>query len=253
MNNSTLLKIEKLQASIDNIEILKGLNCEVKRGEIHVVMGPNGCGKSTLSKVLAGHPLYQINSGQVFFKGQNLLALPSEDRSKLGLFLAFQYPLEIQGLSTFEFLHFSYNEKQKFLNKNPQDPIEFLAYIKNFCAKLKISEEFLYRNFNEGFSGGEKKKIEILQMFILQPDLVILDELDSGLDIDALRVIYQNIEEYHLNNPEKAFIVITHNFKIFDYIKPKVVHLMSKGKILKEGDISLAKELERKGYNFLTE
>ncbi len=250
MNNSTLLKIENLNVSVENNNILKKFNLKVEKGQIYIIMGPNGCGKSTLAKVLAGHPLYNVDNGHIFFKNQNLLTLPAEDRAKLGIFLAFQYPLEIQGLSTFEFLHFSYNEQQKYLGKQVQEPIEFLAYLKPFCEKLNIREDFLYRNFNEGFSGGEKKKNEILQMFLLNPDLIILDELDSGLDIDALRTIYENIQNYHLENKEKSIIIITHNFKIFDYITTNHVYLMNKGTIIKEGDISLVKDLEKYGYNF---
>ena len=253
MENLDLLNIQNIKVSVQNSEILKNFNFLAQKGKIHVIMGPNGCGKSTLSKVLAGHPLYNVDQGNIFFKNENLLLLSSEDRAKKGIFLAFQYPLEIPGLSTFDFLHFSYNEKQKALNSKLLEPLEFLAYLKPFCEKLKIKEDFLYRNFNEGFSGGEKKKNEILQMFILEPDLIILDELDSGLDIDALRIIYENIQEYHSKKKDKSFIIITHNFTIFDYISPDSVHLMLNGKIVKEGAISLLKELEKGGYNFLTE
>lgn len=253
MKNSLLLTIKNLNVSVDNHNILKNFNLEIEKGQIYVIMGPNGCGKSTLSKVLVGHPSYSVDNGEILFKNQNVLALSAEDRAKLGIFLAFQYPLEIQGLSTFEFLHFSYNEKQKYLQKKEQEPLEFLAYLKPYCEKLNIREDFLYRNFNEGFSGGEKKKNEILQMFLLNPDLIILDELDSGLDIDALRTIYENLQNYHFENKEKSIIIITHNFKIFDYIQPKHILLMNNGKILKQGNLSLIKNLERYGYNFLTE
>ena len=253
MDNSILLKVTDLEASVNSVQILKKINFTAKKGQIHVIMGPNGCGKSTFSKVLAGHPLYDFNGGNAFFKNQNLLLSSPESRSKLGLFLAFQYPLEISGLSTFDFLHFSYNERQKFLRKTLLTPLEFLVYIKPFCEKLQIAEGFLYRNFNEGFSGGEKKKNEILQMFVLDPDLIILDELDSGLDIDALRLIYQSIQEYSLKEREKTFIVVTHNFKIFDYITPDCVHLMLNGKIIKEGSSSLLDDLEKNGYKFFTE
>lgn len=253
MQNQNLLDIQNIRASAQNVPILKNLSFQIQKSEIHVIMGPNGCGKSTLSKLLAGHPLYQIDQGEILFKGQNLSLLSPEERAKLGLFLAFQYPLEIAGLTMFDFLHFSYNEKQKYLKQAPLEPLEFLAYIQNFLKKLNIREDFLYRNFNEGFSGGEKKKNEILQMFILDPDLIILDELDSGLDIDALRIIYQNIQEYSINNKEKSFIIISHNFKIFDYLKADYAHLMLDGKIVKSGDMSLIQKLEKNGYNFLTE
>lgn len=253
MDNSILLSVQNLEVSADSSCILKKVNFFAKKGQIHVIIGPNGCGKSTFSKFLAGHPLYTLNGGSVFFKNKDLSLLSPEHRSKLGLFLAFQYPLEISGLSMFDFLHFSYNERQKFLNKILLMPLEFLAYIKPFCEKLKITEDFLYRNFNEGFSGGEKKKNEILQMFTLDPDLIILDELDSGLDIDALRLIYKNIQEYSLKEREKTFIIITHNFKIFEYITPNCIHLMLNGKIVKEGGISLLNDLEKNGYRFFTE
>lgn len=253
MNKKNLLSIQTLDVSAQNLPILNDLNFQINESEIHVIMGPNGCGKSTLSKVLTGHPLYQINNGKIFFKGNDITSLSPEERANSGIFLAFQYPLEISGLTTFDFLLFSYNQKQKYLEKPLLEPLSFLTYVQIFCKKLNIQEDFLYRNLNEGFSGGEKKKMEILQMFILNPDLVILDELDSGLDIDALRIIYKNIQEYALANKEKSFIIISHNFKIFDYIKPNYIHLMLKGKIIKSGDIKLLKELEQNGYSFLTE
>ncbi len=249
----SLLDIKNLNAGSQQNIILHDFNLHINEGEIHVIMGPNGCGKSTLSKVLVGHPSYEINQGDIFFKEKNLIPISTEDRAKLGLFLAFQYPLEIKGLTNFDFLYFSYNEKQKYFHQNELSPLEFLSYITPICENLQIRTSFLYRDLNESFSGGEKKKNEILQMFILNPDLIILDELDSGLDIDALRIIYQNLKEYQIKNPKKSFLIITHNFKVFDYIHPTFVHLMKNGKIAQTGDISLIHKLEKEGYNFLAE
>ncbi len=253
IKNENLLEIEELKVFTEELEILKNFNLKIKKGEIHVIMGPNGCGKSTLSKVLVGHPLYKVKEGNIIFKGKNLLDLKADERANLGLFLAFQYPLEISGLTNFDFLYFAYNQKQKSFQKAEFSPLEFLSYISPICEKLEIRKEFLYRNLNEGFSGGEKKKNEILQMFILNPDLIILDELDSGLDIDALRIIYQNITDYQNADSKKSFLIITHNFKVFDYIRPNFIHLMKNGKIVQTGDLSLISKLEDKGYNFLTE
>ncbi len=248
-----LLNIENLNASSEDVEILKNFSLQINEGESHIIMGPNGCGKSTLSKILVGHPSYKVDKGSITFKGENLLNLKAEERANLGLFLAFQYPLEISGLSNFDFLYFCYNQKQKYLNKVELSPLEFLFYISPICEKLEIRKEFLYRDLNDAFSGGEKKKNEILQMFSLNPDLIILDELDSGLDIDATRIIYENLKEYQLKNPKKSFLIITHNSKIFDYISPTCVNLMKNGKIVQNGDISLVSKLEKTGYNFLTE
>jgi Fe-S cluster assembly ATP-binding protein len=247
-NSSFLLEIQNLHANIENKEILKDFSLKINSGEIHVIMGPNGCGKSTLAKILAGHSSYQIKEGSILFKGIDFLKSSAEDRAKEGLFLAFQYPLEIEGVSNFDFLHLIYNEKKKYIGGKELTPLEFLSYLDPICEKLKIKKDFLYRNLNEGFSGGEKKKNEILQMFILDPDLIILDELDSGLDIDALKLIFEYISEY--KNSKKSFLIISHSFKIFDYLKPDFINVMLNGQIVKQGHLELVDLIEKKGYNF---
>jgi Fe-S cluster assembly ATP-binding protein len=247
MNKNIILDIKKLKASIENKEIIKDLNLTVKRKEIHVIMGPNGSGKSTLSKILAGHPSYDINEGQVLFDSKNLLEMTPEVRSHEGLFLAFQYPIEIPGVTNYDFLKLAYNEKQKY-NKLPElDPLEFMGIINNLLTKLKIKNEFLNRDLNQGFSGGEKKRNEILQMLLLNPKLVILDEIDSGLDVDAIKIICDGI----LNNisSETSLIIITHYPRILNYLKPDFVHIMIDGKIIKTGNIELVNLLEEKGYD----
>ena len=247
--NSTLLKVEALHVSIDDNEILKDLNLTIKKGEIHAIMGPNGSGKSTFSKVLAGHPAYTILNGDIFFKGSSILELEPEQRSHLGIFLAFQYPIEIPGVSNEDFLRLAYNSKQKFYNKSEADPIEFLSIITDKLKLVNMSPIFLSRNVNEGFSGGEKKRNEILQMILLDSELAILDETDSGLDIDALKTISMGINKFM--NPSKSILLITHYQRLLDYIKPTYVHVMQNGKIIKTGSAELAKELENKGYEWL--
>ena len=247
--NSTLLKVEDLNVSIDDNEILKNLNLTIKKGEIHAIMGPNGSGKSTFSKVLAGHPAYTILNGDIFFKGSSILELEPEQRSHLGIFLAFQYPIEIPGVSNEDFLRLAYNSKQKFYNKSEADPIEFLSIITDKLKLVGMSPIFLSRNVNEGFSGGEKKRNEILQMILLDSELAILDETDSGLDIDALKTISMGINKFM--NPSKSILLITHYQRLLDYIKPTYVHVMQNGKIIKTGSAELAKELENKGYEWL--
>jgi Fe-S cluster assembly ATP-binding protein len=244
----TVLKIENLCASIETKEILKGLNLEIKENEIHVIMGPNGCGKSTLSKILAGHPSYQVTGGEVIFLGRDLLSLPPEKRSHEGVFLAFQYPIEIPGLTNFDFLMIAYNEKQKYLGNKEADPLEFMTMSQALTAKLKMRDEFLNRNLNEGFSGGEKKRNEVLQMLLLAPTLVILDEIDSGLDIDALKIICENINSNLPSN--SSLLIITHYPKILTYLKPTFVHIMKEGRIIKTGKDELIDQLEENGYQY---
>ena len=247
--NSPLLEIKNLQVSINDNEVLKNLNLTVKKGEIHAIMGPNGSGKSTFSKVLAGHPTYSILNGDILYNGSSILDLEPEERSHLGIFLAFQYPIEIPGVSNEDFLRIAYNAKQKFYNKPEVDPIEFLTIINDKLKIVNMSPVFLNRNVNEGFSGGEKKRNEILQMILLDSELSILDETDSGLDIDALKVISNGINNFM--NPNKSIILITHYQRLLDYINPTYVHVMQNGKIVKTGSAELAQELENKGYEWL--
>jgi Fe-S cluster assembly ATP-binding protein len=247
--NDPLLEIKDLQVSINDNEILKKLSLTVYKGEIHAIMGPNGSGKSTFSKVLAGHPAYSVINGDIFFKGSSILDLDPEERSHLGIFLAFQYPIEIPGVSNEDFLRLAYNSKQKFYSKLEVDPLEFLAIINEKLKLVQMSPSFLSRNVNEGFSGGEKKRNEILQMILLDSDLSILDETDSGLDIDALKTISNGINNFM--NSTKSIILITHYQRLLDYINPTYVHVMQNGKIIKTGSADLAKELETKGYEWL--
>ena len=249
INKIPILEIKNLKASINNIEILKGLNLTINEGEIHAIMGPNGSGKSTFSKVIAGHPAYQVLSGEILYKGQNIINFEPDQRSHLGIFLAFQYPIEIPGVSNEDFLRLAYNSKLKSNNEVEIDPIEFLSLITEKLKIVDMSSTFLSRNVNEGFSGGEKKRNEILQMALLNPDLAILDETDSGLDIDALKVISKGINTYM--NQNKAIILITHYQRLLDYVKPDYIHVMQEGKIIKTGNSQLAKELEKKGYEWL--
>ena len=248
--NSSLLEVKDLQVSINENQILKNLNLKIDKGEIHAIMGPNGSGKSTFSKVLAGHPAYSVLNGDIIFKGSSILDLEPEQRSHLGIFLAFQYPIEIPGVSNEDFLRLSYNAKQNFYQKPEVDPIEFLTIINEKLKLVNMSPVFLSRNVNEGFSGGEKKRNEILQMILLDSELAILDETDSGLDIDALKTISMGINNFM--NPSKSILLITHYQRLLDYIKPTYVHVMQDGKIIKTGSAELAKELENKGYEWLT-
>jgi len=245
-----LLSIKHLEAKIENKLIIKDFNLTVNKGEIHVIMGPNGSGKSTLSKILAGHPSYEVCEGTINFDSKNLLNLDPEIRSHEGLFLAFQYPLEIAGVTNFDFLRIAYNQKKKYNHEEELDPLQFMELTDSFLKKLKIKPEFLNRDLNEGFSGGEKKRNEILQMLLLNPKLVILDEIDSGLDIDAIKIICEGI----INNLEKtsSLIVITHYPKILNYLKPDFVHIMIDGKIIKTGNIELVNLLEEKGYDIFS-
>jgi Fe-S cluster assembly ATP-binding protein len=247
MNKNIILDIKNLKASIENKAILKDLNLKVKKKEVHVIMGPNGSGKSTLSKILAGHPSYDINAGEILFDSQNLLEMTPEVRSHEGLFLAFQYPIEIPGVTNYDFLKLAYNEKQKYKKLPELDPLEFMLITDELLKKLKMKSEFLNRDLNQGFSGGEKKRNEILQMLLLNPKLVILDEIDSGLDVDAIKIICDGI----LNNisNETSLIIITHYPRILNYLKPDFVHIMIDGKIIKTGNIELVNLLEEKGYD----
>ena len=248
--NSPLLEVKDLRVSINENEILKSLNLTIHKNEIHAIMGPNGSGKSTFSKVLAGHPAYSVLGGDIIFNGSSILDLDPEERSHLGIFLAFQYPIEIPGVSNEDFLRLAYNAKQKFYNKPEVDPIEFLTIIDQKLKLVNMSPLFLSRNVNEGFSGGEKKRNEILQMILLDSELCILDETDSGLDIDALKIISNGINNFM--NSDKSIVLITHYQRLLDYINPTYVHVMQDGKIIKTGSAELAKELENKGYEWLS-
>tara|TARA_B110000238_G_scaffold194503_1_gene232445 strand:- start:595 stop:1347 length:753 start_codon:yes stop_codon:yes gene_type:complete len=249
MNNIPILEIKNLKAAINENEILKNLNLKVHKGEIHAIMGPNGSGKSTFSKVLGGHPAYEVLGGEALFNGTNILDLEPEERSHLGIFLAFQYPIEIPGVSNEDFLRLAYNAKRTFNNEPELDPLEFLVIIQEKLDIVNMSPVFLSRNVNEGFSGGEKKRNEILQMVLLDSKLSILDETDSGLDIDALKIVSEGINTFMKD--DKAIILITHYQRLLDYIKPDFVHVMQDGKIIKTGNADLAKELEMKGYEWL--
>ena len=240
-----MLKINNLNATIDNKSILNGLSLDINPGEVHAIMGPNGSGKSTLSNILSGKKGYEVN-GTVTFEGEDLLALETEERAHKGIFLAFQYPLEIPGVNTNTFLKTSINAIKKARGEKELDAIEFLKLIKQKSLELKFDEKILSRQLNVGFSGGEKKKNEILQMSILNPKLSILDETDSGLDIDALRIVSEGVNS--LRNKENSFLIITHYQRLLDYIKPDFVHVLKNGQIIKSGDYELAKELEKVGY-----
>jgi Fe-S cluster assembly ATP-binding protein len=247
MTNKTILEINDLNASIDTIPIIKDLNLSIKQNEIHVIMGPNGSGKSTLSKILSGHPSYSVDSGNIIFNDLDLLELEPEERSHKGLFLAFQYPIEIPGVTNYDFLRLAYNEKQKAENLSELDPLEFMELTQTYLSKLKMRQEFLNRDLNQGFSGGEKKRNEILQMLLLQPKLVILDEIDSGVDVDAIKVICDNINE-HIDN-KTSLIIITHYPRILEYLKPNFVHIMRDGKLIKTGSMDLVELVETEGYD----
>ena len=244
-----MLNIKNLEAKVDNKHILNGLNLNIKPGEVHAIMGPNGSGKSTLANILSGKNGYKIK-GDIKFDGQNLNELSTEERAQKGIFLAFQYPLEIPGVNTNIFLKTSLNSVRKARGEKEIDTLSFLKLVKEKSSELGIDEKFLSRQLNVGFSGGEKKKNEILQMKILQPKLSILDETDSGLDIDALRIVADGVNSY--KNKENAFLIITHYQRLLDYIKPDFIHVLSKGKIVKTGNAELGFELEKTGYaNFI--
>ena len=249
--SETILKIEGLKCEIDGKEILKGLDLEIKKGEVHAIMGPNGSGKSTLSAVLAGREEYEVTSGNVRYFDKNLLDLSPEERAWEGVFLAFQYPVEIPGVSNINFLRTALNERNKNNGKEPISAKDFLAMVKEKSSLVGLDNKLKNRSVNEGFSGGEKKRNEIFQMAMLEPSLSILDETDSGLDIDALRVVSNGVNQ--LKSKENGTLVITHYQRLLDYIIPDYVHVLSDGKIVKTGDKSLALELEEKGYDWINE
>jgi len=250
-NSEVILSVRDLAADVDGNQILKGLNLEVKAGEIHAIMGPNGSGKSTFSKVLAGHPAYEVTGGEVIFMGQNLLEMEPEERAIAGVFLAFQYPLEIPGVSNLDFLRVAYNSRLKGQGLEEIDAFDFEDLIQEKLGIVKMNPSFLERSLNEGFSGGEKKRNEILQMALLEPKLGILDETDSGLDIDALKIVADGVNQ--LTSPENATILITHYQRLLNYIQPDFVHVMAAGRILTTGGKELALELESRGYDWVLE
>ncbi len=250
-NSDLILSVKDLQAQVDGTPILKGVNLEVRSGEIHAIMGPNGSGKSTLSKVLAGHPTYSVTSGEVVFQGANLLEMEAEERARSGVFLAFQYPLEVPGVSNLDFLRVAYNSHRKAKGLPEVDTFDFDDLVMEKLEVVKMNSSFLERSVNEGFSGGEKKRNEILQMAILEPKLAILDETDSGLDIDALKIVSNGVNQ--LTNAENATIMITHYQRLLDYIVPDFVHVMAQGRIIKSGGKELALELESQGYDWVLE
>lgn len=242
-----MLEIIDLHVEVEGIPVIKGLYLKVECGQIHAIMGPNGAGKSTLAKVLAGHPSYQITKGEIWFKGQNLLELEPDQRAHLGLFMSFQYPVEIPGVSNLQFMKTAYHANRKARNQSTLSDEDFLKLLQEKMEMIEVKQEFKERNLNEGFSGGEKKRNEILQMTLLDPDLAILDETDSGLDIDAMRVVSSGVNRFMTK--EKGLILITHYQRLLDYIKPDFVHVMVDGKIIQSGDATLALELEEKGYD----
>lgn len=244
-----MLSIKHLEARVEEKSILKGLNLEIKAGEVHAIMGPNGSGKSTLSHVLAGRPGYEVTGGTVTFEGHDLLSLKPEERAREGVFLAFQYPVEIPGVSNIYLLKAALNAIRRHRGEPEVDAMDFLQLVKARIRSLNLDEQFLYRGVNEGFSGGEKKRNEILQMAILEPKLCILDETDSGLDIDALKVVADGVNA--LRSPDRAFVMVTHYQRLLDYIKPDFVHVLAQGQIVRSGGPELAHELEAKGYGWL--
>ncbi len=245
-NGKVMLQVHGLDAGIEGKTILKDFHLQVRPGEVHAIMGPNGSGKSTLAKVLAGDPHYGVTKGQVLFEGQDLLKWEPEDRALRGIFLAFQYPVEIPGVNNGSFLRMAYNAKRRFAGQPELDPLDFDAYLREKMKIVDLKEDFIRRSVNHGFSGGEKKRNEIVQMAVLDPKLAVLDETDSGLDIDALREVAAGVNK--LRRADNAIILITHYQRLLDYIKPDVVHILSHGRIVRSGPASLALELEKKGY-----
>lgn len=248
-NSKTLLEVRGLCATVNGIEILKDLDFTVKSGEIHAIMGQNGSGKSTFAKVLAGHPAYEVTHGMVLFEGQNLFALEPEERARAGFFMAFQYPIEIPGVGNSQFLRLTYNTVQKQRDKEELDPLEFDDFVREKMKLLEMSPDFLDRSVNAGFSGGEKKRNEILQMALLEPLVAVLDETDSGLDIDAVRVVAEGVNQ--LSTQDNAIVMVTHYQRLLNYIVPDYVHVMEAGRIIKTGDKELAVALESHGYDWV--
>ncbi|NVJ87430.1 MAG: Fe-S cluster assembly ATPase SufC [Algoriphagus sp.] len=246
-----MLTIKNLHASVDGTPILRGINLEVKAGEVHAIMGPNGSGKSTLASVLAGREEYEVTEGEVIFQGKDLLDMAPEDRAREGVFLAFQYPVEIPGVSSTNFLRTALNQVREYRGQEPLDAVKFLSLMKEKMKLVEIDQKLLSRSLNEGFSGGEKKRNEIFQMAMLEPTLSILDETDSGLDIDALRIVSNGVNQ--LKSDKNATIVVTHYQRLLDYIVPDYVHVLYKGRIVKSGTKELALELEEKGYDWIKE
>jgi Fe-S cluster assembly ATP-binding protein len=246
-----MLKIEDLHVTVDGVKVLKGLTLELPRGEVHVIMGPNGSGKSTLAHVLAGRPGYEVTRGTVTFDGQDLLALAPEERARNGLFLGFQYPVEIPGVNNVYLLKAAANAVRKQRGLPEVDAFEFLGLVREKMKLMQMDESFLSRGVNEGFSGGEKKRNEILQMLVLEPKLGVLDETDSGLDIDALKVVANGVNS--LRSPDRTFIIVTHYQRLLDYIVPDHVHVLVRGRIARSGDRTLALELEKRGYDWILE
>jgi len=240
-----------LHAAVEGKEILRGINLTVNKGEIHAIMGPNGSGKSTLAKILAGHPAYEVTKGEVLYEGRNLLELAPDERAREGVFLAFQYPVEVPGVSNAQFLRLAYNEKRKHLGEEELDPLEFKDLLAERAKVVEMDAGLMSRSVNEGFSGGEKKRNEILQMAVLEPKLAVLDETDSGLDIDALRIVSEGVNK--LRTPENAVVLVTHYQRLLNYIVPDHVHVLYKGRIVRTGGKELALELEEKGYDWIKE
>ena len=246
-----MLEIRDLHATVEGKEILRGIGLTVNKGEVHAIMGPNGSGKSTLAKILAGHPAYEVTKGEVLFEGRNLLELAPDERAREGVFLAFQYPVEVPGVSNAQFLRLAYNEKRKHHGEEELDPLEFKDLLTERAKIVEMDAGLMSRSVNEGFSGGEKKRNEILQMAVLEPKLAVLDETDSGLDIDALRVVADGVNR--LRTPDNAVVLVTHYQRLLNYVVPDYVHVLYRGRIVRSGGKELALELEEKGYDWIKE
>ena len=246
-----MLEIRDLHATVEDNEILRGISLKVNRGEVHAVMGPNGSGKSTLVKILAGHPAYEVTNGKVVYEGKDLLEMDPDERAREGIFLAFQYPVEVPGVSNAQFLRLAYNEKRKHLGEEELDPLEFKDLLTQRAKLVEMDPSLMSRSVNEGFSGGEKKRNEILQMAVLEPKLAMLDETDSGLDIDALRIVADGVNKFR--SSDNAILLVTHYQRLLNYIVPDYVHVLYKGRIVRSGGKELALELEEKGYDWLKE